>query len=112
MQVYNFSGTQNTKIDPLTWAKEVEKRGVGEILLTCIDNEGTWKGLNIELINRVASNISIPLIAHGGAGSVRDINYVLNNTDASAVGLGSMVVFQKKDMGVLINFPEKHSLSS
>ena len=53
---------------------------------------------------------AIPVIAHGGAGCISDISNAIKVAGASAVALGSMVVFQKKDMGVLVNFPEQEQL--
>jgi len=100
-----FSGTKNNKIDPITWAKQVEDLGAGEILLTSIDHEGSWSGFDYDMIKRVADAVRIPVIAHGGAGNANHINKVVISSNASAVALGSMVVFQKKGMGVLVNFP-------
>jgi cyclase len=111
-QVYSLSGTVNQKRNPVEWAKEVEARGAGELLLTAIDNEGTWKGFDIELTTQVASAVSIPLIAHGGAGTVEHIGEVVKKGHASAVALGSMVVYQKQGMGVLVNFPDEKQLEA
>ena len=105
-RVYVLSGKQNTQHDPVTWAKKVEEMGAGEILLTSIDHEGTWNGFDIELVKSVADAVSIPVIAHGGAGTIEHIQNVIKESHASAVALGSMVVFQKKGMGVLVNFPQ------
>lgn len=87
------------------WAKELEQSGAGEILLTSIDREGVWNGFDLEMVKAVSDAVNIPVIAHGGCGSVDDIGCVVNEAGASAVALGSMVVFQKKGMGVLVNFP-------
>jgi len=103
--VRTVSGKCNTHLDPVDWAKEVESRGAGEILLTSIDREGTWKGFDIDLVKRISDAVNIPVIAHGGAGSVDDIDKVITQAHASAVALGSMVVFQRKGMGVLVNDP-------
>ena len=103
--VYIKSGRKNIKLHPVEWAKEMENRGAGEILLTSIDREGTWQGFDIELIRRVTDAVSIPVIAHGGAGKIEHITQVLKETNVSAVALGSMVVFQKQGKGVLVNFP-------
>lgn len=105
--VRTFGGMYNTQKDPVQWAREVEQRGAGEILLTSIDREGTWQGFDIDLIKKVTDAVTIPVIAHGGAGTIDHIRLVVKQAGASAVALGSMVVFQKKDMGVLVNFPEK-----
>jgi len=109
-EVFGVSGTVNQKKNPVDWVKEVEGLGAGEILLTSIDREGTWKGLDTELIRKVTDNTSLPVIAHGGAGSLQHIGEAVKNAHASAVALGSMVVYQKQGLGVLVNFPDKHLL--
>jgi cyclase len=109
-QVRTRSGSKNIKHDPVEWAQELESRGAGEILLTSIDREGTWSGLDVDLVASVTKAVHIPVIAHGGAGTVDHIGDVVKRGAASAVALGSMVVFQKKGMGVLINFPDEAEL--
>ncbi len=104
--VRTSAGRYDTQRDPVSWAKEVEDKGAGEILLTSISREGSWKGFDIELVKAVADAVSIPVIAHGGADCIQDISAVVNQGHASAVALGSMVVFQKRGMGVLVNFPD------
>ena len=108
--VKNMGGSVNKNLDPVVWARKAEKLGAGEILLTSIDAEGTWQGFDVDLVAEVARAVTIPLIAHGGAGSIDDIAKVITESKASAVGLGSLVVFQKKGMGVLVNFPDKEIL--
>lgn len=103
------NGRRGTSEDPVAWAKRAESLGAGEILLTAIDREGTWSGFDAALVADVASAVSVPVIAHGGAGTVEDIGRAVR-AGASAVALGSMVVFQQKDLGVLVNFPESHDL--
>lgn len=109
--VCTLGGRRNTRRDPVAWAVEVENMGAGEILMTSIDREGTWEGFDFELVKRVTDAVSIPVIAHGGAGSVEHIVQVVKKANASAVALGSMVVFQKKGMGVLVNFPDNKLLA-
>lgn len=103
---YSRSGTRRTAHDPVIWAKQVEDLGAGEILLTSIDREGTWQGFDLALVSEVSNAVSIPVIAHGGAASLSDAREAVDQ-GASAVAFGSMVVFQKQDMGVLVNFPEE-----
>ena len=109
-EVWSHAATKNTKMDSVEWAKQCEGSGAGEILLTSIDKEGTWSGFDVELVKKVADSVSIPVIAHGGAGTIDHIEEVVKKASASAVALGSMVVYQQKDMGVLVNFPDKEKL--
>lgn len=103
-------GEVNAHLDPVEWAREAERRGAGEILLTAIDREGSWSGFDLDLVRAVSLAVSVPVIAHGGAGSVEHIGQAVHQGGASAVALGSMVVFQKKDMGVLVNYPDQEAL--
>lgn len=105
-QVYALHGTKNMKINPIDWVKQVEEMGAGEILLNSIDREGTWNGLDLDLIKSVSAITSLPVIAHGGAGSTAHIKEGFEKANVSAIALGSIVVFQKKGMGVLVNMPE------
>lgn len=104
-QVYSKGGSKKQNVDPVEWAKELEKRGVGELLVTSIDQEGTWEGFDHQLVEDLASEVSVPVIAHGGASDVDDIRAVIHESGASAAAVGSMVVYQKQGMGVLVNFP-------
>lgn len=103
-------GKTRTGLEPVAWAQELESRGAGEILLTSVNREGTWSGFDIELVKAVSSAVSVPVVAHGGAGRIEHIGEVVQDGGASAVALGSMVVFQKKGMGVLVNFPDAAAL--
>lgn len=106
------SGTRRkTAHDPVSWARELESRGAGEILITAVDREGTWAGFDLELTTEVVHAVGIPVIAHGGAGTVDHIRDVMRVAGASAVALGSMVVFQKQGMGVLVNMPDRGALA-
>lgn len=107
---WSHGGRGRTDKDPVLWAKEVESRGAGEILLTSIDREGTWQGFDLELIKKVSASVSIPVVAHGGAGQVSHIIDAIQLAHADAVAIGSLVVFQKQDFGVLVNFPNKAEL--
>lgn len=108
--VYINDGTEKTGIDPVDWAKRLQELGAGEILLTSMDKDGTWNGFDIDITRKVAEAVTIPVIANGGAGNIQHIGEVVKSGHASAVSLGSMVVYQKKEMGVLVNFPDKQEL--
>jgi cyclase len=110
--VWSNAGKTKTRLNVKEWAIEMQNRGAGEILLTSIDKEGTWNGFELDIIKEITDAVSIPVIANGGAGSLSDIKDVVKIANASAVALGSMVVFQKKGMGVLINFPDRDELEN
>ena len=107
--VYTHGGSVRYRRDPALVAKAAESLGAGEILLTSIDREGTWEGYDLNLVEVVASAVRIPVIASGGAGSVRHFVEAVD-VGASAIAAGSMAVFQKKGFGVLINFPTRAQL--
>lgn len=109
--VRTFSGRKNSNKEPFEWAKKVESLGAGEIILTSIDREGSWGGYDLKLVKEISNSISIPVIANGGCGSVNDIFKVVNESNASAAAVSSMVLYQKKDMGILINTPDKEELN-
>lgn len=72
-EVYIYGGTKSTGKDVLLWAKEVERLGAGEILLTSMDRDGTKDGYDVELTRTVSEATNIPVIASGGAGNLEHI---------------------------------------
>ena len=110
-RVYVCDGTQKSKYMPIDYAKKVEDYGAGEILLNSVNQDGMMQGFDLELIHSVASEVSIPVIALGGCGEMADI-VKAKNARASAIGLGSMSVYQNKNRGILINFPEQQELAN
>lgn len=101
------NASQDTKLLPAEAARVLEDQGAGEILLCSVDQEGTWSGFDLKLIESVSQAVSIPVVASGGAGSLDDIRVAVEQGAASAVAIGSMAVFQGKDLGVLIKFPSR-----
>ncbi|WP_335903756.1 AglZ/HisF2 family acetamidino modification protein [Shewanella algae] len=109
--VYTHNGKKRQKqslYDVLALLNEI---GVGEIIVNNIDNEGTWSGFDTTLLRMVSDNTQVPVVALGGAGKLADIKAAVKEGHASAVALGSMAVFQSKDMGVLIKFPKIKELT-
>lgn len=81
---------EKTSLDVLDWARRVVDLGAGEILLTSVDREGTGKGYDVELVERVASRVPIPVIAHGGAGKKEHVLEVITQGKADAVCAASI----------------------
>jgi len=84
-EVYTHGGRKATGIDAVKWAKKVTALGAGEILLTSMDADGTKKGYDIPLTKAVSEAVNIPVIASGGAGSVKHMVEVLKKGKADAV---------------------------
>jgi cyclase len=75
-----------------------------------MDREGTWQGYDLKILKEIADSVNIPVIANGGAGNIDHIIEVFENTEIAAVAVGSMLVYQAKGLGVLVNFPDKKKL--
>ena len=88
---FTDNGREVTNLEVVDWAKRVENLGAGEIILTSVDREGTGKGFELELMSKVTNAVSIPVVAHGGAGSLGHIKEVINDGGASAVAIASML---------------------
>lgn len=91
--VFTHGGRNATQLDAVEWAREVEKRGAGEILLTSMDADGTKAGYDIQLNARVSESLSIPVIASGGAGRLEHMAEVLKAGKADAVLAASIFHF-------------------
>jgi cyclase len=88
---FTDNGREATGVDAFSWARQAEKLGAGEIILTSVDREGTGKGFDIELCKAVSELVSIPVIAHGGAGSARDVVGVAFAAQVDAVCVASIL---------------------
>jgi cyclase len=91
---YTDNGREYTGVEVLSWAKKVEELGAGEIVITSVDQEGTGLGFDIELTKMVAEAVSIPVIAHGGAGCIEDIEAVIQRGKADAVAVASILHYE------------------
>lgn len=90
---FSHAATVETGKDVVTWARELANRGAGEILLTSIDHDGTMSGYDLELVERVARAVDIPVIASGGAGNYQHMIEVVQQAGASAVAAASIFHF-------------------
>lgn len=107
--VWVAGGRRDTRCDPVAWARELERAGAGEILLTSINRDGTQSGYDLELVRRVAEAVSIPVVAAGGAGTLAHFREAVDS-GASAVAAGTMFVFHGKHRAVLITYPGRDEL--
>lgn len=107
-KVMIHGGRESIPFSPVEWAQELERRGAGEILLNSIDRDGELCGYDLDLIKRISSAVSIPVIAAGGARNLSDFSKAVNEAGASAVAAGAMFVFQGKHRAVLITYPSQN----
>ncbi len=92
-KIFTHGGRRPTGFDAVSFAREAAERGAGEILLTSMDRDGTRDGYDIDLIRAVSSAVTIPVIASGGAGSVKDFGPAVIQGGASAVLAASIFHF-------------------
>lgn len=104
------NGLSNTKKSPLELCKEAEALGVGEILLNSITNDGMMGGYDIALLREVTSEINIPVIACGGAGTLEHFKTAVEKGGAHAVAGGSIFVYFGAKKAVLINYPTEEEM--
>jgi cyclase len=86
--------------------------GVGELIVTSIDREGTYTGYDLDLLRSVSEQVSVPVVANGGAASIHDFLLTLTTGGASAVAAGSLFVYASRGEGVLINYPTSSVLQA
>jgi cyclase len=91
---YTDNGREYSGYEIIDWAKKIEVLGAGEILITSVDREGSGVGFDIELTKKITSSVSIPVIAHGGAGNEDDVSQVIKNGKADAVALASLIHYE------------------
>ena len=85
------NGRDLYKKNPVQWAKELEDTGVGEIILTSVNNEGLRCGFDISIIKKISEIVKVPLIAHGGCGNIDHIINLIKKTNVTGVALASIL---------------------
>lgn len=106
-----MAGSTATRFAPVEFARLMEENGAGELIIQSIERDGVMEGFDIDLIRSVSDQVSIPVIALGGAGGKQHLVDVYQKGHANAVAAGSLFVYRDKRRGVLINYPEKGEIS-
>ena len=109
---YCLYSSKDNKITKKSWSEQIDKsikNGAGEIILNCVDRDGTLQGMDINLISNASQKIKVPFIAVGGVSSLNDIKLAIDN-GANAVGAGAFFVYQGKHRAVLITYPKYSQL--
>jgi cyclase len=89
--IFTDSGREQTGLDAVEWAINVEKLGAGELVVTSVDKEGTGEGYDLDLIRLISDNVSIPIIAHGGAKNPKNTVDAIKIGHADAVAVASIL---------------------
>ncbi|MGF2617834.1 imidazole glycerol phosphate synthase subunit HisF [Rossellomorea vietnamensis] len=103
-KVFTHGGRKVTEKDAVSWAKEAEKLGAGEILLTSMDSDGVKNGFNLPLTKAVSEAVSIPVIASGGAGKAEHFEEIFKNGKADAALAASIFHYKETSVGQVKEF--------
>ncbi|MCK5229809.1 MAG: imidazole glycerol phosphate synthase subunit HisF [Desulfobulbaceae bacterium] len=92
-RVYTHGGKNEADFDPVSWCLKLQEMGVGELLLTSIDRDGTREGFDLKMTRKIADTVGVPVIASGGAGTLVDLAEGFVEGHAAALAVGSLFHF-------------------
>jgi cyclase len=110
LQTWTLNGSKSTKFSPIDFAKLMQEKGAGEIIIQSIERDGTMEGYDLELIKSISESVSIPVVALGGAGKLIHLEEGYQKGFANGLAAGSLFVYQGSKRGVLINYPGKKEI--
>jgi len=110
-EVFTQNGKKATRLEAVEWAKRTAGLGAGEILITSIDNEGTSEGYDLNITKAICDAVNIPVIAHGGAGTLEDFYDAFEKAGASAVAAGSLFCFTDQSLIKTRRYLKVHEVS-
>lgn len=110
-KTYTHGGRTSTSYTPVDFAKLMEDKAAGELIIQSIDRDGTMNGYDIEILKKISDSVSIPVVALGGAGSLHDMKKVYEEGGGNSMAAGSMFVYYGIYKGVLINYPSKREIT-
>ncbi|HJE02753.1 Imidazole glycerol phosphate synthase subunit HisF [Aliarcobacter thereius] len=108
--VFVKGGREDTGLNALSWAKEVQERGAGEILLTSMDNDGVKQGFDLDITKQISQALDIPVIASGGAGNMQHFKDVFD-TGASAALAASIFHYKEVDIMDLKKYLKSNNIN-
>ncbi|MCP3870262.1 MAG: imidazole glycerol phosphate synthase subunit HisF [Gammaproteobacteria bacterium] len=92
---YWDNGRESSEREVIPWAKQLQAHGVGEILITSIDAEGTRRGFDVELVSEVTRAVSVPVTACGGLGKLSNLDQLIRSSEPSAIACASVLHYRK-----------------
>ena len=109
-ECYTDCGRMQSGKNVLEWAKEVEDRGAGEILLQSVDSDGRNRGFDLELCKKVVELVGIPVVVSSGAGSLEDIKKVIEYAKPSGVAIASLLHYDKNTIKDIKDYLRKNNI--
>ena len=103
-EAFTDNGREKTGVDVFQWAERVAEYGAGEMMVTSINNEGTGKGFDIELIKAVTDVVTIPVIAGGGMGNMEDLKNVVDETSVDALAMAHVLHYDHLNVPEIRNY--------
>lgn len=110
-QTWILNGSKSTGYSPVDFVSLMQEKGAGEIIIQSVEKDGLMTGYDIDLIKRISSATTIPVVALGGAGNMTHLKEAYLEGHANGLAAGSMFVYQGTKHGVLITYPEKSELT-
>lgn len=109
-QTWILNGNKSTGYPPIDFAKLMQEKGAGEIIIQSIEKDGSMTGYDIDLIKKISGALTIPVVALGGAGNINHLKEAYLEGHVNGLAAGSMFVYQGPKHGVLISYPEKSEM--
>ncbi len=109
-EVLTEGGRELTGLDAIEWAVKLEELGIGELLITSIDMEGTKQGYDIEITEKISSKLKVPVIASGGAGNIHHISDVAKETDITGIAIASILHYKILNISKIKNELNKYDI--
>ena len=97
-EVYTDNGREKSGLLVKEWVEQAQSLGAGEVLVTSVDNEGTCRGFDVDLIKQVSSTVNLPVIASGGIGKLSDLDELIEESDISAVAIANTLHYEKNSI--------------
>ena len=107
IKTWIHAGTKSTNFSPFEFARMMQDAGAGEIIIQSIERDGTMVGYDLELLKSISLEVTIPVVALGGAGRLEHFSTAIKEAHMNGLAAGSMFVYQGSNHGVLINYPDE-----
>jgi len=109
-KVYDYIKQKERDLNPIEYARIIEKKGAGEIIVYSVNRDGEMNGYDLKLNKQISEAVNVPIVALGGASKIENLLEVIENAGASAAGAGSMFIYRMPHKAVLISYPSKKDI--